>query len=312
MPDDSKRKYTPKHTRQQNAFDFIFTERDQEIVRAVNQFRYLKTEQIKRLFFPNAKTTKNTAKRLKYLFHAGFLGRLIPFEQAGNGGASCAYYVDKKGAEFLKENGELALYRPKSGQVKQMFMNHALDVSEFRINLELSLKDHPVFTIRDTVLDFEIKQGMEKALGNDKYKLYKKIEVVGTKKTYQVYPDLRFVLQGQGKYEHLQALYFVEIDRGTMDLGRIQEKVVGYKLFDDGKYFNNLGIGTFRRFTVLIQTSSERRAKNIVRSLQGVEGRHLVLVTHHALVNENSIFQEEIWRSDKNEKKSIFKKRNKE
>ena len=92
---------------------------------------------------PENKSIQSTRRRLKYLFHEGFLGRISPFIQVGQGSAETAYYLDKAGINFLQEYEEVFVYS-ESGQVKHHFLNHALDLSEFRVNFEIALKNHPI------------------------------------------------------------------------------------------------------------------------------------------------------------------------
>lgn len=282
----------------------VLYEKDAEILRSLNTFRYLKTEQIQRLVFPNCKTSMILRRRLKYLHHARFVGRIIPFEQAGNGRFSCVYYIDQQGIAYLRENGQKVLSCPQSVRTRQMFLRHALDVSEFRIALEFSLQQNLVCTICDVVLDFELKAGTEKAVGVEKYRLNQKVKY-GKNKVFHVFPDMSFILQGIGNHDHFQKLFFVEIDHGTMGLNKIQEKIAGYNAFLKRDFCKRLGIGRFSSFKVLLQTHSEKRAKAIFKALQSVKGKHLVWITHRDLVNERSVLQEKIWLNAHGERKSM-------
>ena len=64
--------------------------------------------------------------------------------------------------------------------------------------------------------------------GKHIYKLYSELKHPVNKKNYIVYPDALIILQAKGQqHSKYRRLYFLEIDRGTMDLGRIQNKVIG-------------------------------------------------------------------------------------
>ncbi len=314
------RKYTSKHNRQKDAFQFEFKQRDEDIIRAVNSHRYLTVSQIRRLFFPTATTNKNTQRRLKYLFHAGYLGRLTPDEEPGNGSSSCAYFLDKKGADFLRDNprdeNDRVWFLKKSGGVGHYKLAHALAVSEFRINVELAIKDHPIFMVRDVVMDFQIEQSLRHAIGSGQYQFFGDKKVPYTGESYRFIPDLQFVLQGREGYEHLQSLFFIEVDRGTEGLNVIKRKVVGYNIFHREQYHNRLGIGEFEKgFKVLLQTTSPKRAANIRQALQSVEGNQLVSITDYPAVKAAytsepplNIFTANLWTNSKGEVRSIFKR----
>lgn len=302
---NKKREYTPKFKQDSKAFSFHITERDIEILKAVNRCRYLKVEQVKRLVFPENKSKQSCQKRLKYLYHGKFLGRIVPFVQPGHGGESTAYFLDKNGAELLIENGEEIYSYTKSGKVKHIFLQHALDLSEFRINLELSLKDNAFknLYLRQFIADFEVKSNAEKLTGMSKYKLWSQLSHPVNHQKYVVYPDSKIVLKVKEK--DIQRLFFLEIDRGTESLNVIRDKVIGYNLYRNAKVFQKFG--KFDGFRVLFQTSSEKRAKNMRKALTDLEGEDLVWITDVSKVNEGSVLKEPIWINEKWEYKQILK-----
>jgi hypothetical protein len=96
-----------RHKRNTKGVPLAITDRDIEILKAVNRCRYMRTGQVKRLVFPENKSTQSCQRRLKRLFHKKFLGRIMPFVQIGNGGTESACYLDEDGIALLKrENGD--------------------------------------------------------------------------------------------------------------------------------------------------------------------------------------------------------------
>lgn len=299
-------KYLSKNIRKKDGLNFVLTDRDIEILRAVNSCRYLRTSQIKRIVFPENKTLQSTRRRLKYLFHNKFLGRIAPFIQIGQGEGETAYYLDKAGGELLKEYGGDELYSySKQNQVRTQFLKHALDLSEFRINMEIALKEHPIIAIHRFTCDFELKEHTTKAMGRKIYKLYDEVVHPLNRQRYIVYPDALIILKGKGEYEQFQKIYFLEIDRGSESLSVIKDKVIGYNLYLKNKIFNKFGAGD--SFTVLLQTSSEKRAKNIRNYLVDQEGAELVWITNVQQVDENSIVSAPIWQDSTLEHRAMIK-----
>lgn len=297
----------------QKGIVYRFQERDLEILVGLNRYRYLRTGQIKRLVFPDCKSIQSCRRRLKYLFHDGLIGRIQPFVQIGKGQPDTAYYLEKKGAEALQRempDEEIRWFR-KSGQIKRLFLDHALDVSEFRLNLELSLRDHPVVELVRFVADFEMKEHIGRAVGKHRYKLYTEVTHPSNRQNYVVYPDGMFILRGKGDYAKFQRLYFVEIDRGTMSMDRIRDKVIGYHLY------HQLGItretrcqsykkyGKFEKFRVLLVTASEKRVMNIRRALVGLSGEELVWVGQKA--NYQNHLDDFMWFDSRMKEKKILK-----
>ena len=301
-----RKPYTPVMQRQKGV-RFRIQSRDFEILRAVNRYRYLRTNQIKRLVFPENRSVQSARKRLKYLFHNGFLGRINPFVAPGAGQPDTAYFLEKNGAELLMSefpDEEIRLYG-KAGLVKYAFLTHALELSEFRMYLEIAQKDHPRIQLGKFIADFEIKSHLQNAVGKKRFKLYHEVEHPIDRRKYLVYPDALIILKGKGEYEHVQKLFFLEIDRGTEGLRRIQEKIIGYHLYKSQGVFHKYG--NFPKFKVLIQTTSPRRVESMRKTLTDLAGTELVWITDQKQIWEDSVLEKPIWLDHERNIKSILK-----
>lgn len=295
--------YLPLDERRQVSFKL--TERDVEILKAVNRYRYMRTSQVWHLIFPENTTNQAAARRLKYLYHNGFFGRVQPLIQPGHGSGEMAYYLDKAGQDLLRDHEEDVFQYGKSGQVKRAFLQHALDLSEFRLCLETALQGNEIVELHRFTCDFEVKGHTDRAVGNRRYKLYHEVIHPLTRERFVVYPDGLIILKGKGKYEQFQKLYFLEIDRGTEGLSRIRDKVIGYNLYLREEVYKKFG--EFDDFKVLLQTSSPKRAKNIRRCLVDQEGTDFVWITSMEQVNRDSILTSPIWMDHRQEAKALLK-----
>lgn len=289
------------------------TERDLEVLRAVNRYRYLRTAQVKRLVFPENNDLQVTRRRLRTLLYKGCLGRVMPFIEPGQDSATVAYYLDKAGREFLTERGEEIVYSGAWAHVRPRFLEHVLDISEFRVSLELALKEHPMVEIRRFVADFELKSQRPKTGDGNvghrnryRYKLYDEVAHTGDGEKFVVYPDAMVILRGKGEAAKYQRLLFIEIDRGTESPTVLQRKVVGYGLYRKQETFRKFG--AFQTFRVLVQTCSEKRMMNLRRQLVGVDGEDLVWVTDVGKVNESSLLDVPIWMDDKRTMKTLVRR----
>lgn len=301
-----KRPYTPIMTRQQNV-NFRLQQRDLEILKVVNRYRYLRTNQIKRLVFPENRSIQSTRKRLKYLFHNGFLGRINPFVAPGAGQPDTAYFLEKSGAELIAEHfpdEEVKVYG-KSGKVRYQFLSHALELSEFRMYLEIALSGHERIELGRFVADFEVKSHLQNATGHKRYKLWHELQHPISRQSFVVYPDGLFILKGKGSFEGAQKLFFLEVDRGTEGMRQIQDKIIGYQLYHQQKVFQKFG--PFSGFRVLIQTTSPKRAKNMRHALLNMAGTELAWITDREQVWEDTVLSGEIWQNHELEIKSILK-----
>ncbi len=301
----SKRPYLPKHERTAEGVKFALTERDVEILHALNRCRYLTTGQVSRLLFGSNQTNQSARRRLKYLYHNQFIGRIRPLLRIGEGSGEITYYLDRRGREELIEGEEVPLLA-KAGLVGHQFLAHALAVAEFRVVLELALREHPAVALASFIADFEIRKETEAAIGHKIYKLYEEVFHPLERKRYVVYPDALFVLQGKGEYEKHQKLYLVEIDRGTEGFKIIKDKITGYRLYRQKEIYQKYGAG-LSGFVVLLQTSSETRAQNLRRELSGFAGAELVWIATAGAVSEQTVLSAPIWLDCEGNRKSILR-----
>jgi hypothetical protein len=290
---------------------FRLTERDIAIIEAVNRFRYLRTGQIKRLLFPDNRSKQSVQKRLRNLSHPSqrYLGKILPYVQIGqhNAGADTAYFLGPAGVQLLIARGvSVSDYaHGNSGRVRHFFLEHALQISEFRVHLELALADAQSVELHRFTADYELKSQAASHTGRRASKLRHEILHPRVNKTFLVHPDALIVLRGKDPFQHVRRLLFLEIDLGTESRDRIRDKVIGYHLLRETGLFRKFG--EFQRFRVLLQTNSPRRAENLRAALADIEGEDLVWITEQTQVSRQSIATEPIWRDHKNRMRSIVR-----
>ncbi len=277
---------------------FRITDRDGEIIRAIDRYRYLRTSQVKRLLFSEASDLQTTRRRLRLLSHPehGYLLPVRPWVQVGKGNPETAYCIGPEGIKLLTDFGE-EIRSPvsrKNAMVKHSFLAHALDLSEFRVKLELAFRTLEHFELHRFTADFEIKDHVKGSVKNpEAYKLYQEVRDEQGRPSV-VYPDALIVLRGHGPHEGLQRLLFLEIDRGTEGISSaIRKKAIGYDLY------HRLGVhrkfGEFEDFHVFIQTTGRKRAENIRSSLRGLGGEDRVLVSDVSRIHEETILTSPVW-----------------
>ncbi|MGC1953285.1 MAG: replication-relaxation family protein [Gammaproteobacteria bacterium] len=291
---------------------FRLTERDWEILRMLNRYRYARTSQVRRLLFPATASPQMARRRLSNLADSAYryAERIKPYVQIGNGSAECAWHLDRGGEELLRALGdELVAYprHKRAGRVKHAFLAHALDLSEFRLVLELALQNHPMIELHRFTGEHELKRNVTAAIGADAYRLYDRVidphAIQG--QSFKVAPDALVVLKGKGRFADARQLYFVEIDRGTEGLGRLRDKVIGYGLYHELAVYRKYG--HFTGFLVLFQVPSPRRADDLLRALAGTRGAELVWVTDSAHVTETTVLSTPIWLDQRGERKTLLK-----
>lgn len=304
MTRSTKPQKLPKGQRKPANTNFVITDRDLEILAVIGRYRYLRTGQISKLIFPENKTLQSARRRLKYLFHHGYIGRIQPLVQQGSGDSEIAYFLEKSGRELLAAD-DLPRYSLKNS-VKPVFLQHALAVSEFRMNLELGLQVFPKISLQRIVADFELKTHTENAIGKRRYRLFDELQDPISKRKIVVYPDILFIMKAESASGKVfQRLFFVEIDRGTEGLNTIRDKLTGYYLYQREAVFKKFG--EFADFRILIQTNSRKRADNISAIANDFREHLSVWVSEDEAVNAETIVSGLIWNDGSDERKSVLK-----
>jgi len=293
-----------KFKREPARVKLVLTARDTDILLALNRYRYLTTSQIKDLLFSENADTQGARRRLKKLFHGKYVGRVSTFKRVDEGMPQIAYYLDRKGAKLLDETGHVPNLWRKSKQVKMQFLQHALDLSEFRIHLEKGLQTQDVVRLHTFIPDFRMRQASSRSVSKHRYELYMELQHPVNRQSYVIYPDAVIVLEAEIDGRSFKRLYFLEIDRGTHGLEKIRDKVTGYNLYFKKDLHKKYG--DFDDFKILFQTSSPKRANNIRNCLVDQERSESVWITDYEKVTDTSLLHTPIWQNIAGEPKQIL------
>lgn len=233
--------------------------RDLDIIKEVLESRFLTTSQIQALFFGSASACK---LRLQKLYHSGILQRI--FAPVSYGSSEAVYCPTRKGVNLLIKSGEVEKeeisFRPKQNKVSNRKIQHELDINDIKIALTLKVAEIKDFYLRPEHPNSKKRPNLSTLKkifcwkrGSstwDKVRNPKKQK----RKHLPVRPDLVFSLN--------ETAYFLEVDRGTMTLGRFQRKLRGYReYFSDGRFRSKYSVDDFR---VLTTAPSERRRNNLL------------------------------------------------
>ena len=249
--------------------------RDVSVILSVYENRFMRRDQIQRLHFP-ASSVQATSARLKKLSDHKFLDKM---QRPVAGGASQAIYaLNKRGADVVAMNHDVSRqqvhWKRDNNRVEWFFMEHTLAVSEFKVCLDLALR--------------EGSENLYFYQRGDRSLVRRVSDPVGKKKYLVVAPDAFFGVQAEkGKY-----IFFVEVDLGTESLKRFQEKVIAYKQYWKSKKFKE-EYG-FNHFRVLTVAESETRLANLINATGKVGGKYMFVFTTFAGLHNVGIF-EPIW-----------------
>lgn len=231
-----------------SAKPIVLTKRDSEIFGTISSYRAMNAEQIGALFFTSLARGR---RRLRALWHAGFLKRSQRAVRYGEGTSKYFYSVTLKAIRHLKDttSDNASLSVPRRSDVSL----HAEKINDFRVCLELAGRSHnPELALW--------QEGREL-----KMKTYASVR--STRKPLSIIPDALFTLRLNAR----EYSYFLEIDRGTTDLHRLAMKLEGYSnLFGHKVPQKTFGIRSFR---VLLVTTSRSRIENLAKRMISLEHR---------------------------------------
>ncbi|MBX3083947.1 MAG: replication-relaxation family protein [Anaerolineae bacterium] len=278
---DTPKARRPRHKRveEQERPVMVLTDRDKDIIRAVNDHRALKQEHIQALFF----NSRSTAQfRLQRLYQNEFLDRQFLSVVSGGPAASPAIYtLEKRGVKVLVE--ELGLDRrevrlPK-GAFSWQFIEHLLKINDFRVAVALAARING-FTLEDWRDETVFRANPDYVTLHDKRdKPVKK----------PVLPDGYFCLAApRGK-----ARFFLEIDRGTEELSKFTPQIKVYNQYTaSGQYAERFAAKSLR---VLIISSSPRRQATLMEATKAVGGDRKYWFTTFGQISAETVFTAPIW-----------------
>jgi hypothetical protein len=246
------------------------TPRDVEIIRIVDEHRFIRSNQIISLA---GGSPQQLLRRLQLLFHHGYLDRprsqLSYFHEGGS--KSIAYGLGNKGAKLL---ANVSLQRrprfdwtDRNQSVKQFYLQHSLLISEVMVAMEKScVRSEHIRLIREDELTARInlRDPFRWTVDTGSYRL-------------GLRPDKVFGLENTRTGD--RAFYFLEADRATMPVVRqslsqssFQRKLLAYEAtWNQNVHRSRFN---FNRFRVLTVTSSPARVKHLVEACAQLKRGH--------------------------------------
>lgn len=273
--------------------NYGLTERDIEVILGVGKYRYLRASQIQRLYYPSRRVAN---RRLALLSRYGYLKRFFVPELMGSMQREYTYCLGRKGLGlvWIKCASGLDGFPKslKSRPEESSFIPHLLDLNQVRLALELACKGAGIKILKfiadyDTCLvNGQTKRATEEST-SDPY---------DSEKTIVFAPDATFVLENSKRN---QALFFLEVDRGTEKIESAKYSDFADKLVNYASYYRYDGFKRhgehFRGFRVLVVTNSEARIEAYRRSAEKIGVKRLVWFTTFGKLYDNNILGH-IWK----------------
>lgn len=258
---------TPRNRRIHGIPRIWLQARDREIILAVYENRFMRRDQIERLFFS---TTSATNQRLMPLYQHRFLDRL--FLPVDVGSSQAVYALDRFGAHVVGHHfgapASQVPWKRRHNRVEWFFLEHTLAVTEANVAMKAVLAEREdvrmLFWRREAWLATEKLPDPE-----------------GGEKKLIVAPDAFFGLETKlGR-----SYFFVEADMATETLERFRRKLLAYQQYwKSGAYHRRY---SYRNFRVLTVTTGAERANNLIRLAGDLGAKNMFLFTTAELASKN-------------------------
>lgn len=265
----------PRFRRASEPPRFQVTDRDIAIIRHIARHRFLRSTHIAALV---GRSIDRTNDRLCRLFHAGYVDR--PRAQLDyyptKGSAPMVYALADRGAQLLRERGEIGLsgidWGRKNLEAGRPFIEHQLEIADFEVAAQLSAErsGYHYTNAEDIVSKLPAAAGSNK--GNP-FSLRVTVSHQGAHHEVGLVPDIAFAIDLK---KRARRNFVAEIDRGTMPITRadfsqtsIERKLRSYL----SAYISHLFERKFgwKFFRVLFVTSDDNRIRSMIEELRSIQ-----------------------------------------
>lgn len=277
---------------------FRFTERDSQLLVDLYMHRFLTAKQVQRLYFPSMQTAY---RRLRLLQGARYVASFT----VANIDESI-FMVSPVGLQAVAEalgvdREQLKWSETKAKPRDYYFMRHFLAINDFRITLKLACENSGICLL-GFIPDYYGEKTDKGVVA--KYSRDVICDVANERQQVSHTPDGVFALERNGK----QALFFLEIDRGTEvvsdpDKGVLKSVRFYANYLLEGKYqryAKDFGVQEFKGFRSLYVTTTDIRLANIRQAAGALpvpaKAKRFTWITTHDKLTQSTMFTP-IWYS---------------
>lgn len=288
----------PRFKRVKDPPPMVLMPRDKEILHQVYVHGFMTREQVERVLFrpdrgqDHPTKTSKARKRLKLLYHNGYLERIPIPVGPGAWAWRPLYRLAKRGAELVASElgttpSKLSYWgkgddrEHRSTKASLLFLNHALKINDVRIE----------FSQAAEACGYRIEKWVEEThLKSQEMKDY--VSVIGEtggRLRVAVIPDAYFVLNLGDRRAH----FFLELDQATMSNKRWKMRIGAYLTYvQSGKYQERYQTHSLRVLTV---TTSAKRLTNLKKTTESAGGREVFWFSTLDQVLSNQALFSPIW-----------------
>ena len=245
----------------------MFASGDTDLVQFLYRFRYLRSGQLAKLC---GRSNQSVRRRMRELVRLKFVVGLerAPMEEM-------AYTLGPDGyqliADALKVEVKDLAFSRAAAKAESLFWRHSLLVNNTHVDLHMAAENHSEFILHDVIHEFQLADPRAKEK-HKKFLLFEKLKEGD--RTHSFRPDCLFVVYGEtGGLGNSMAL-FLEADRGSEAIGRIESKYEAYRLYyERGLYHQNFETIGMRCLFVLNGVKGKGRIISMRRRLEALPHR---------------------------------------
>ena len=273
----------------------MFTHGDTDIIRHLYRFRFLRSGQLAKLCGRSNQSVRRRCRELTRLTFIAGLER-APMEEM-------AYTLGPEGYRFIANELKVDVkdlpFSRNAAKTASQFWLHTLLVNDTAVSLHLAAETHSEFVLKDVIHEFQLQDPRAKEK-HKKFLLSEKL--TEGNKIYSFRPDCLFIVYGEtGGLGNSMAL-FLEADRGSEAIGRIEAKYEAYRVFyERGLYHQNFDCVGMRCLFVLEGVKGKGRIISMRRRLEAMRAKydsdfaHIFRFTHRDLLNDETIIDSPVW-----------------
>lgn len=290
----------------------LLQERDLALLEDVWRYRWLTTSQLELLRQSDPDPARRfvsrlpLTRRLKLLFHHGYLGRLA--RPRAQGSLEPVYLLDREGAKALRSRFEDAVARPPSVHPKAAALEHLLLVNQVRVALtaacHLSQRIPSGLAAPGTPTPVEFMAWEPSSW----VKFTVSLTRVGEReRRVTLIPDGFCTLKARGQ----RLFFFVEADRDTEPKKTLIDKCrTYYRYWQSGGFAHDFKVPPQIGFRVLFVVSTPKRAQTLLSGLEQLPaGRGLFWVTTADNLLPERILQPVWWTHGSGQRWSVIGER---
>lgn len=289
----------PRYRRaRQGVPGLLLQERDLALLEDVWRFRWLTTSQLEQLRSSDPDPARRftsrlpLTRRLKLLFHHGYLSRLA--RPRAQGSLEPVYLLDRAGARALRSRFEEAVARPPSQHPKAAALEHLLLINQVRVSLTAAC--HLSQNVVESGGEIRVESAVEFVVWepSSRVKFAVTMGRVGEReRRVTLIPDGFCTLKINGQ----RLFFFVEADRDTEPKKTLIDKCrTYYRYWQSGGFAHDFGVPPQIGFRVLFVVSTPKRAQTLLSGLEQLSaGRGLFWVTTADQVMPDRILQPVWW-----------------